>query len=104
MAPYSVLGGNSEATIDQANIAMRGMPWYQSLLRSWGQDPGHPTVTSWQRDQIRRQAQANGFVVDEGNIEVDDHGNFNPKGHKLRNTMIVIGIAARSSKCKVAIK
>jgi hypothetical protein len=94
MAAYSVLGGNSEATIDQANIAMRSMPWYQEQMRSWAQDPGHPTLTSWQSDQIRRLAQANGFVVDEGNIEVDNHGNFNPKGHKLRNTMIVIGIAA----------
>jgi hypothetical protein len=94
MAPYSVLGGQSEATIDQANIAMRSMPWYQSQMRTWGQDPGHPTITSWQRDQLTRMAQANGFVVDQGNIEMDDHGNWNPKGHKLRNTIIVIGIAA----------
>jgi uncharacterized membrane protein YgcG len=94
MAPYSVLGGQSEATIDQANIAMRGMPWYQTQMKAWGQDPGHPTLTSWQRDQLTRQAQANGFVVDQGNIEMDDHGNWNPKGHKLRNTLIVAGLAA----------
>jgi hypothetical protein len=94
MAPYSVLGGQSEATIDQANIAMRGSPWYQTQMRAWGQDPGHPTLTSWQSDQIRRLAQANGYKIDEGNIEVDDHGNFNPKGHKLRNTLIVVGLAA----------
>src|SRR4029077_7743609 len=94
MAPYSVLGGQSEATIDQANIAMRGMPWYQSQMKAWGQDPGHPTLQSWQRDQLTRPAPADGVIVAEGNIEMDDHGNWNPKGHKLRNTLIVAGLAA----------
>jgi hypothetical protein len=95
MPDYSVLGGQSEATIDQANIAMRAMPWYQTQLKAWGMDPGHPgTLSDSQRTQLTRAAQANGFVVDEGNIEMDDHGNFNPIGHKLRNTIIVIGIAA----------
>jgi len=84
----------SEATIDQANIAMRAMPWYQEQMRAWGQDPGHPTISKSQSQQILRMAQANGYVVNEGDMEVDDHGNFNPKGHKLRNTLIVAGLAA----------
>jgi hypothetical protein len=95
MPTTSVLGGQSEATIDQANIAMRAMPWYQDQMRAWGMDPGHPgNLSDSQRTQLTRAAQANGFVVDEGNIEMDDHGNFNPIGHKLRNTLIVAGLAA----------
>jgi hypothetical protein len=39
-------------------------------------------------------AQSQGVVVNEGSLEIDNHGNFNPKGHKLRNTLIVVGIAA----------
>lgn len=94
MPDYSVQGGATEVAIDHANIAMRGMPWYQNQMRAWGQDPGHPTLTDAQRTQMTRLAQANGFVVDEGNIEMDDHGNFNPIGHKLRNTLLVAGVAA----------
>lgn len=86
-------GEPTEATIDQVNIWMRGQPWYQSQMRAWGQDPGHPTLTKDQSEQILHAAQAQGVVVDEGNMEVDDHGNFNPIGHKLRNTLLVLGIA-----------
>jgi len=94
MPTQQVLGGSSEASIDQVNIWMRSTPWYQNQMRAWGQDPGHPTLTEWQSQQIKRLAQANGVVVDEGNVELDDHGNFNPIGHKLRNTLIVGGLAA----------
>lgn len=92
--PQLGYGKPSEATIDQVNIWMRSTPWYQQQMKAWGQDPGHPTLTKSQSQQILQQAQANGVVVDQGGMEVDDHGNFNPKGHKLRNTLIVIGIAA----------
>jgi len=94
MPTNSVLGNSSEASIDQVNIWMRSTPWYQQQMRAWGQDPGHPTLTDSQSAQITRLAQANGVTVDEGNVELDDHGNFNPIGHKLRNTLIVGGIAA----------
>jgi hypothetical protein len=87
-------GKQTEATIDHANIAMRSMPWYQEQMRQWGQDPGHPTLAKSQSQQILKLAQAHGFQVDEGNMEVDPGGNFNPKGHKLRNTIIVAGLAA----------
>lgn len=86
-------GKPTEATIDQVNQWMRAQPWYQDQMRAWGQDPGHPTLTKDQSKQILRAAQAQGVIVDEGNMEVDNHGNFNPKGHKLRNTLIVAGIA-----------
>lgn len=94
-APTNLQAGGkpTEATIDQANIGMRAMPFYQDYMRSIGQDPAHPTLTKDQSKGLLRQAQANGFVVDEGNMEMDNHGNFNPKGHKLRNTLIVAGIA-----------
>jgi hypothetical protein len=87
-------GKPTEATIDQVNIWMRGQPWYQEQMRQWGQDPGHPNLAKSQSEQILRMAQAQGVKVDQGNMEVDDHGNFNPVGHKLRNTLIVAGIAA----------
>lgn len=93
-APNLGYGKQSEATIDQVNIWMRSTPWYQQQMRSWGQDPGHPHLTKDQSAQILRTAQANGVVVDQGAMEVDDGGNFNPKGHKLRNTLIVAGVAA----------
>lgn len=40
-----------------------------------------------------RAAQAHGVVIDEGHIEVDPAGNFNPIGHKMRNFLIGAGIA-----------
>lgn len=87
-------GKPTEATIDQVNIWMRGQPWYQRQMQEWGQDPGHPNLAKSQSEQILKQAQGHGVTVDEGNMEVDDHGNFNPIGHKLRNTLIVAGAAA----------
>lgn len=87
-------GKQSEARIDQVNQWMRSTPWYQEQMRAWGQDPGHPTLTKQQSAQILRMAQANGVVVDQGDMEIDNHGNFNPRGHKLRNTLIVAGAAA----------
>jgi len=87
-------GGTTEADIDVVNTWMRSTPWYQQQMKAWGQDPGHPTLTKSQSNTIKNLAQANGVKVDEGDVELDDHGNFNPVGHKLRNTLIVAGIAA----------
>lgn len=92
-----VWGGATNATIDQANQAMRVMPWYQDLLHSWGMTtaPGQaPTLNKSQQTQVLRAAQAHGFQVDEGNLHVDEHGNFHNNGHALRNTLIVAGLAA----------
>lgn len=93
MATQALGHGASEYSIDQVNIAMRGMPFYQDYMRSIGQDPGHPTLTKSQSQQVARLAQQQGFVIDK-DIEMDNHGNWNPIGHKFRNTMIVVGIAA----------
>jgi hypothetical protein len=92
-APQLGYGKPTEATIDSVNQWMRAQPWYQDQMRAWGQDPGHPTLTKAQSSQILKAAQSQGVVVDEGDMEVDNHGNFNPKGHKLRNTLVVAGIA-----------
>lgn len=92
--PQLGYGQKNEVQIDQVNQWMRQTPWYQAQLRAWGQDPGHPTLTKSQSQQILKMAQGQGVVVDEGDMEVDNHGNFNPVGHKLRNTLIVGGIAA----------
>src|SRR6185295_6727849 len=94
--PQLGYGQKSEASIDHVNQWMRGTDWYNALLKSWGQDPANVHLADWQKEQVLRAAQANGVVVDEGHngMEIDDAGNFNPKGHKLRNTLIVAGIAA----------
>lgn len=93
--PSGTLSGNStEVGIDQANIAMRSMPWYQDLLRSMGVDPNRPiNLSDNQRRQVLRGAQQNGFVIDEGDMQIDGSGNIDKKGHALRNTLIVAGIA-----------
>jgi hypothetical protein len=88
--PQLGYGKPTEATIDQVNRWMRAQPWYQQQLKAWG----HPAkLSKAQGQQILRKAQAQGVVVDQGDMEVDSGGNFNPKGHKLRNTLIVAGIA-----------
>jgi hypothetical protein len=92
--PQLGYGKPTEVSIDKVNQWMRGQPWYQEQMRQWGQDPGHPNLAKSQSAQILKMAQAQGVTVDQGNMEVDDHGNFNPIGHKLRNTLIVAGIAA----------
>lgn len=88
-------GQRGEAAIDSVNQWMRTQPWYQALIRSFGQDPSSVKLNDAQKQQVIRAAQANGVVVDEGGNgqEVDDSGNFRAKGHKLRNTLIVAGLA-----------
>jgi hypothetical protein len=86
-------GGTTEATRDQVNIWMRSQPWYQQMLTSWGQSPDNVHLQDWQKEAIVRGAQANGVVVDQGKQEIDDSGNFRNVGHKLRNTLIVAGLA-----------
>lgn len=86
--PSELRNKPSEATLDQVNIWMRSQPWWSQIR---GGNSGD--LTKDQRQKILRAAQAAGVHVDEGDIEVDKGGNFNPKGHKLRNTLIVAGIA-----------
>jgi len=88
-------GQRGEASIDSVNQWMRSQPWYQALLSSWGQNPNSIKLNDQQKQAVIRAAQANGVVVDEGGNgqEVDDSGNFRAKGHKLRNTLIVAGLA-----------
>lgn len=94
-SPGNVSQGESAASLDQVNIWMRSSPWYQELMKSWGQDPAHPgNLSDSQRTQIVRGAQAQGVKVDESHMEVDPNGNFRPIGHGLRNTLIVAGLAA----------
>ncbi len=89
-------GQRAEAPIDAVNQWMRSQPWYQSLIRSFGQDPNNVHLNDAQKQAVIRAAQANGVIVDEGHNgqEVDDSGNFQAKSHALRNTLIVAGIAA----------
>lgn len=91
---HQVMKGDSESSINQQNQYMRSQPWYQQYLASVGQNPANVHLNDAQRLQVTRLAQQNGFKVDEGAIEVDPAGNFNPRGHKLRNTLIAAGAAA----------
>jgi hypothetical protein len=88
-------GQRGEAPIDAVNQWMRSQPWYQQQLAAWGQNPNGVKLNDDQKQQIVRLAQAHGVVIDEGHNgqEVDDSGNFQAKSHKLRNTLIVGGIA-----------
>jgi hypothetical protein len=92
--PTDALNGRqNEATLDQANIAMRSMPWYQDMLKSFGQSPDSVHLNDQQKQAVVKGAQAHGFVIDEGDMQIDNSGNIDKKGHKLRNTLIVAGIA-----------
>lgn len=82
----------SEAQIDQVNQWMRGTDWYQAYLRAWGQKPDSVKLTKAQRKTLLNAARAQGVEITD-DVEIDPGGNFNPKGHKLRNTLIVAGIA-----------
>lgn len=95
-APTLGYGQRAEAPIDAVNQWMRSQLWYQSLIRSFGQNPNSVHLSDDQKQAVIRAAQANGVVVDEGHNgqEVDDSGNFQAKSHALRNTLIVAGIAA----------
>lgn len=88
-------GTRGEVPIDAYNQWQRQQPWYQTLIKSFGQNPNNVHLTDNQKTQVIRAAQANGVVVDEGHNgqEVDDSGNFQAKSHALRNTLIVAGIA-----------
>ena len=92
MAVQRVVKGDSEAAIDAVNQWMRAQPWYQAQLQQWGVDPSRVKLSEAQRNQLVALAQANGVQVDQGNIEVDPAGNFNPIGHKLRNGLIAAGL------------
>ncbi len=98
-------GQRAEAPIDAVNQWMRSQPWYQSLIRSFGQDPNNVHLNDSQKQQVIRAAQANGVIVDEGHNgqEVDDSGNFQAKSHALRNTLIVAGLAAAAIAAPYAI-
>lgn len=92
MATTLPRGIGTEAEIDQANRWMREQPWYQDLLRSWGQT-GDVHLNDWQKKQLLNEARVRGLGISD-RMEIDPAGNINPKGHKLRNTAIIAGAAA----------
>lgn len=94
MAVATLTKNNSEQDIDRVNQWMRSQPWYVRQLAAWGQTPDRVNLSKFQANQLVRLAQANGVQVDEGHFEVDPGGNFNPRGHKMRNTLIGLGAAA----------
>lgn len=93
--PSPGYGNTSEVSLDTYNQWQRQQPWYQALIKSFGQDPNNVHLNDQQKQAVVRAAQAHGAVIDEGNNgqEVDDSGNLRGVGHKLRNTLIVAGIA-----------
>ncbi len=84
-----VVSGATKVDIDKFNQWMRAQPWYaQTLAKFGGRADSDAAKTA-----VVRAAQAAGAQIDEGNMEVDNTGNLRGKGHKLRNTLIVAGIA-----------
>lgn len=94
MAVATLTKNDNEQSIDRVNQWMRSQPWYQRQLAAWGQSPSNVRLSKFQSEQLVRLAQANGVQIDEGHFEVDPGGNFNPRGHKMRNTLIGIGAGA----------
>lgn len=92
MAVATLTKNNSEQDIDRVNQWMRSQPWYVRQLAAWGQTPDRVNLSKFQANQLVRLAQANGVQVDEGHFEVDPGGNFNPRGHKMRNSLIALGV------------
>lgn len=94
--PQLGYGQRNEASLDAFNQWFRARPEYYAKLKEFGQDPTNVHLNDAQKQQMVKLAQSLGAVVDEGGNgqEVDDSGNFRAKGHKLRNTLIVAGIAA----------
>lgn len=84
-----------ETTLDAFNQWFRKQPQYFAKLAEMGQDPNNVHLNDQQKQDMVRLAQSMGAVVDEGNSgqEVDDSGNFRNKSHKLRNGLIIGGIA-----------
>jgi hypothetical protein len=85
----------ASTSIDTFNKWFRAQPQYYAKLAEMGQDPNNVHLSDSQKQQMVRLAQSLGAVVDEGGNgqEVDESGNFRATGHKLRNGLIVAGIA-----------
>lgn len=82
----------SETDINTANQWMRSQPWYLEFLKSQGQDPAAVRLSDSQRQRLGALMVQHGLPLPEKN-EIDQAGNINPRGHKLRNFLIGAGIA-----------
>ncbi len=87
-------GDQNAVDIDKYNQYMRAQPWYQALIKSFGQDPNNVHLNDEQKQAVVKAAQANGAIIDEGHNgqQVDDSGNFEAKGSGL-GKKILIGAA-----------
>lgn len=90
-------GIGTEAEVDQANQYMRAQPWYQALMRQWGQDPGHPKLNDQQRQILMDEARTRGIGISQNAFEIDASGNIHDKGMGLGKKILIgagIGAAA----------
>lgn len=86
-------GIGSPEQIDQANRAIHEQPWYLALLQSWGQDPNNVHLNDSQKQQLLQTARDKGVGISD-RFEMDDSGNIQEQGHKLRNALIAAGVGA----------
>lgn len=95
--PDPNLGYNNRnsTSIDTFNQWFRARPEYYAKLAQFGQDPNNVHLNDAQKQEMVKLAQSLGAQVDEGGDgqEVDDSGNFRAKSHKLKNGLIIAGIA-----------
>lgn len=83
-------GIGNDAQVNQANQWLREQPWYQDLLRSWGQNPQNVHLSDAQREQLLNIARTRGVGIS-NDYEMDESGNIHDKGMSGWKKALLIG-------------
>lgn len=88
-------GIGTDAEVNQANQYARSQPWYQAMLKQWGQDPSHVKLDQSEQDTLLAQLRQRGINVSD-HFTVDESGNIAPKSELGKKILIgaAIGGAA----------
>lgn len=88
-------GIGSDAEVNQANEYARSQPWYQAMLKQWGQDPSNVKLSKDEQQTLLNQMRERGINVSD-HFEVDASGNITPKSGLGKKILIgaAIGGAA----------
>lgn len=91
-APSLPKGIGTDAEVDQANQFLRAQPWYQNLLKSWGQG-ANVKLSDDQRKQLLAEARNRGVGISD-DFQIDDSGNIRKKGSLGKKIAIGAGLGA----------
>lgn len=72
-------GIGNDQQVNQANQFMREQPWYQALLKSWGQDPNNVHLSDWQQQELLNVARNHGIWIS-NDYQIDPSGNIADAG------------------------